>query len=93
MKSLKIIILLCSSLFGFLKAFTESKRVTFTYVYKCNLYEKLTQPYNPANCVRPANEYCAYTVAVNLGMTTTKATLTAAGGHPLTTLKRCYSEL
>jgi hypothetical protein len=89
MKWFKVALLLCSAFLGFFQAFSEAKRVTYVYVNKCNPYVKITGPFDPARCVNPSVNPCYYTITVDLGPTTTKGTLDAAGGTP-SSVKKCY---
>ncbi|MFX1707217.1 hypothetical protein PV783_24830 [Chitinophaga sp. CC14] len=83
MKTIKFVFVATAAFIGLSSAIASTRRVVFTYGQMANgNYIKLTQPYDPSKCIGAAPNRCIYTVGVDLGSTTTKATLTAAGAVP-----------
>ncbi|SEW51593.1 hypothetical protein [Chitinophaga arvensicola] len=78
----KLLLVFISAFIGLSSAIALESRVTFTYVQiSPNYYIKLLGAYNQSKCTYNAISPCEYTVGVDLGMTVTKATLTAAGAR------------
>jgi hypothetical protein len=89
MKWLKIAMLVGACVLGFIKAFTESRRVIYYYVNNCDGYIRLNGVFEPLKCLSPSPNPCYYTTSVDLGGgNVTKETLDQVG-RP-STLKRCY---
>ncbi|MFX1707218.1 hypothetical protein PV783_24835 [Chitinophaga sp. CC14] len=94
MKSVKLVLVAAAAFVGLSSAIASTSRVVFTYGQKPNgEYFKLTQPFDATKCIGPLTNKCAYTVGVDLGATTTIATLTAAGAHQISALNRIYTGL
>lgn len=94
MKSVKFVLVAAAAFIGLSSAIASTNRAIFTYGQKADgTYFKLTQPFDASKCIGNLTFRCAYTVGVDLGASTTKATLTAAGAQPISTLNRVYTGL
>ncbi|SEW51594.1 hypothetical protein [Chitinophaga arvensicola] len=80
MKSVKFVLVAAAAFVGLSSAIASTSRVTFRYVQTApNVYQKLAGTYVSSKCSQNASLPCSYTTTIDLGNSTTKATLTAAG--------------